>query len=258
MADYPLENSQTRVNRVLGQVGWPTAMFEYETGVHNVQEAGAELNGTPALSHLQAVEMAEGGYLFCAVDGDVCFLNENHPHGETSLFTFGDGPGEIAYQKRPDVGLDNIDLFNGAMVTRIAGPSDTTTPLTMIASDPTSIANYAETPTYVDSSSLLTTDAETLARATRIVALYAQPYGRVRQISIDPLSDPTVRFPAIVGLELVSRLTVKRRPWDSVSQSFGAPTFIQDQFVEGITHEISTSPQTWKTTYTMFPASPFL
>jgi hypothetical protein len=258
MSTYPLENSAYRVERVLTQVGWPIpAMLGIEPGLHNVQAAGAELNQTPALTHLQAVESAENGSLFIKADGRLIFNNELYPDLRVVTFTFGDAPGEIHYQKRPDIGLDGIDLYNAAHITRVTGPNDATPPPTQTYFDSTSELEYSETSTYVDSSILLTTDAETHGRAALVVNRYKQPFARVRQIVVDPLSDPSVCFPAIVALDMVDRVTFKRRPWDSVSQSFGAPAFSQDQHIEGVMHEIDTAPQSWRTTYTMFPAGPF-
>jgi hypothetical protein len=257
---WPLERSGARVSRVLDTVGWPASPRVIDAGLSNVQAAANELNGQASLSHIQAVETAEDGFFFIDASGTVTFRQRDFPTTEGVSYTFGENPsgsGEVAYQPNPEVGLDDVDLYNRAEVTRVAAPGETTSPVTQLAEDTASETTYGEKSTFSDSGSLLTSDAECLARAQAIVSRFSQPFPRVRTLSVDPLGDVANRLAAVINLDLMQKVTVVRRPWDSISQSFGSPSFTQDQFIEGVSHEISLHPQSWKTTYTLFPAGTF-
>ena len=164
---------------------------------------------------------------------------------------FGDASGEVPYKARPDIGLDNIDLFASSYVQAL---QTATCGVPQTAVNAAAQTKYGANATLVETGLLITSDFEALNRAQWNVGLYSSTKLRVRSIVVEPLGDPATRFPQVLYREILDRVTIRRRPWDSVSASFGSPLFQQDQNIEGITHDINKQTPTWQTTITTWPA----
>ena len=262
---FPLQDSGARITAVLSALGTLAPPSSIAVGVSNIIQPQGDLTTNSVLSYLQQLETAEAGFLYDTAGGVLTFLNRNASitaPRNAPLTVFGENSGEVPYLGKPDIGIDVTDLSNRSLVSRqtgmlyiqglaIGGTSSTP----QIAQDTTSQAKYAQAATKSETGLLLTTDQECLSRAQWNVTLYAYPKARVRSLTVNPMGDPVNRFPAVLFRELMDRVTVKRRPWDSTSGTFGSPIFQQDEYIEAITHDIDFSKgPTWRVTYAMSPA----
>ena len=251
---FPLQDSITRANTVMTQLGALAPPDNFGTGISLVQQPSSSLAATSVMSYLQSLEQAENGFLYCDASGILQFLNRYAPivaPRNVSMGVFGDASGEVPYKARPDVGLDNIDLFASSYVQALQTP---TTGVPQTAMSATAQTKYGANATLVETGLLITSDFEALNRAQWNVGLYSSTKVRVRSIVVEPLGDPATRFPQVLYREILDRVTIRRRPWDSTSGTFGSPLFQQDQNIEGITHDINKQTPTWQTTITTWPA----
>ena len=169
---------------------------------------------------------------FVAADGTLTFLADGHRSSSpynTSQATFGDGGGaELPYL---DITMDYSETFliNEWNVTRT--PYQQNTPVTQTVSDATSISRY-----FKRSQSLadcpVTQDSDASTIATELVAKYKDPMQRVTSIKPN-MADVTTAF-TVYQLELMERITVKRRP------PGGGSVISQDAFIQSI--EMSGTP----------------
>ena len=246
---YPLTGQQSgaRIASILSSLGWPASLQKLDTGLIPVQPGTNDLLNNTGLANIQVVVDTELGEQFIGADGSVVFYDQTHkyrvPNG-TSALTLGDsgvlGPGgESPYiLDSVDIQFDDQDLYNEAVVTPAnLGPQ--------IASDVTSQTSYGKRTTSKQGIQVNASDA--LSEAQLLVDKFKTPLQRIRSIRFTPMSDPTVLLPAALGFELLTRVTVKRRPKDASSS-----TFTQDSLIEGIQHTIS--PGFWQTTYALSPS----
>jgi hypothetical protein len=193
-----------------------------------------------ALSMILDTVRSERGVFFCDGAGRVVY-HDRHRRLKgsylTSKATFGDAPGELRYA---GIGgdYDLAQVRNRVSLTPTGKSKQT-------AEDSTSIADYGVR--SLDEEVKLTSEAEALDQANYLVATYKQPQIRFDEIRVLGDSDPTNLWPAILGLELGDRVTVRRRP-----QGVGSAISV-DQHVEGISHRIQ--PGSWDTTLRVSPAN---
>jgi hypothetical protein len=203
---------------------------------------------TSALSYIQLNETTEHGYFFANASGVLTFIHRQaylkSPY-TTSMGTFGDLAGQVAYKPQPDWKKDNIDLFNQSQVTRLGG-------ITQTANNATSQASYGVTSVLMESGLLSTTDNDSLARAQWNVQKYGTPTTRVRSIVVDPGGDPAVRYDQLIFRELLDRITLVRNPYGQ-GGAFGAPQYSQAMTIEGIEHNIVKQTGVWETTLHLSP-----
>lgn len=257
LASFPLQDTGARVGAVLDAISWPAADRSIATGVSQCQVATSSLTSSSVLNYLQTVAETERGFLFINGAGQVEFLNRNYPIGPVgsiSLATFGDAvppTTEIPYKPGPTIGVDNLDLYNAAVVQRVGGVAQT-------ARNATSETQYGlENALSTLSSLLATTDSEMLDRARYEVAHFAFTVVRVSSITVDVMGDPGTRMPAILHRELGDRITVKKRPPAGSSGS----TYSQPQMIEYIEWDFdaraSQGSMTCTLALTPYEAQPF-
>ena len=225
------ENSGTRIIALLDACS-SHAPRSIQAGARSV--VPRYYSGQSPISEIRmAVEAddVDAGF-FVAADGTLTFLADGHRSSSpynTSQATFGDGGGaELPYL---DITMDYSETFliNEWNVTRT--PYQQNTPVTQTVSDATSISRYfkrsqslSDCPTTQDS------DASTIA--TELVAKYKDPMQRVTSIKPN-MADVTTAF-TVYQLELMERITVKRRP------PGGGSAISQDAFIQSI--EMSGTP----------------
>jgi len=234
----PEELSGSRISRILDAAGFPPAADRVVDTGQSVLAREA-LSGD-ALSLLADTARSERGVFFFDGAGRAVY-HDRHRRLKGSYLTpeatFGDGAGELGY-----VGIggdfDLASVRNRVSLTPLGKRKQT-------AEDSTSIADYGVR--SLDEEVKLTSEAEALDQATYLVATYKQPQIRFDEIRVLGDSDPTNLWPAILGLELGDRVTVRRRP-----QGVGSAISV-DQHVEGISHRIQ--PGSWDTTLRVSPAN---
>lgn len=225
--------SGARVNAILDAISWPAADRSIATGVSTVP--AVTLTNESALTHLQAIEHAEGGRLFMSRDGKVTFIQR----GTASTPAFGgrtwtdDGTGMSYRDLRLDFGDELI--INDARLTRAGGTEQ-------VATDATSTARYWKR-SFTESGIQLGTDNEVSDLAHELVGKYKNP-----AIRIEGLADNAMRHGQWANLlvrDLRDRVLIVKTPT-------GASTLSQDSYIEGIEH--SWVPDEWRSSLTVSPA----
>lgn len=247
-----LQASGARIGALLDLIGWPAGARVIDTGSTNIQADVQNLTEAAALGVLQSVEETEAGALFMDGQGRVRFIQRGalsystgaptSPYGVVQA-VLGDEPrvGEIPFQPGPTLGLDELDIYNRAVVTRQGGTEQ-------VYDDTGSQAAYGVHVWKPSSTVLYTSDAEALNRALYVVTTHAQPITRLAAISVDlnDLVEPGT-VATMLGLDLLYRVTVNRH-----GPPGGGDAFHQDGNVEHISEVISANG--WTITLALAPA----
>lgn len=227
--------SGARVNAVLDAISWPAGDRAVDTGLSTIPALAANSN-TSALTHLQAVEHAEGGRLFMSRDGKVTFIQRGTPTApDFGGRTWTDDGTGMTYR---DLGFEFGDelIINDARLTRDGGTEQT-------ATSSASITKY-RTRSFVESGIQLATDNEVSDLAQELVTKYKEP-----ALRIEGLADNAMRHAQwnnLLSRELKDRILVEKTPT-------GASTLSQDSFIESIEH--SWIPDEWRTTIGVSPSN---
>jgi hypothetical protein len=220
---------------------WMSDGTSLDTGAGYV--GGIDTDGKTALSVLQACETTEQGRLFIDASGLVRFISRTALSTtstyKTSQRTYGDSGSELPYTDFQSAYDDRL-VYNRVEVTRVYGP-------TVTVDDSTSQSQY-----FIRSQAMTdliaNSDQQSNDIANARLYLYKQPRYRVSSISVNPRANPSTLYPAVIGDEIGTRVTVKRRP-----QGVGS-SISQELLIEGIEHSIG--PMDWRTTYNLSPAPP--
>jgi hypothetical protein len=227
------------VIQVLNMIGWMTDARSITTGTGRT--SALNVQGSNALAALQSWETAEQGKLFIDASGNVKFIGRNTLWTQSiyavSQRTYGDGTGELPYTGF-ESSYDDQLIYNVVSGNRVNGPVITT-------QDTNSQGQYFIRPN--DLSDLnVTNNQQVLDIVSDRLYRYAQPKYRIESITINPKANPASLYPAVIGDEIGTRVTVKRRP-----QNVGS-VISQELSIEGIQHSIT--PDSWQTNYLLAPA----
>lgn len=228
------EASHTRVGNYLDEASWPAALRDLGTGTYTV--AAHTPNCEAVLKLCQETALAEDGLFLMAGDGSATLQTSTHRSGATVTATYGDDGAELRYD---DLTLtyDDRNIFNEVSVVTTDGSSVT-------VSDSASITAYGKrTRKVFDLHAKDTTDATSIANS--VLARYKDPKVRITRMVVKPQQDPTNLWPRVLGDEVSTKLTIKRRP------PGGGTAISQDVFIEGISHRVSS--RQWVTTYELSP-----
>jgi hypothetical protein len=239
------ETLSARIGRLLDYAAWPAGLRDIDlnspTSVHTQE------NGQPVLANIYEVTNGDLGQFFMAGDGDATY----HGHAWqlannlTAAATVGDGAGEIGYS---DVVFtyDDTLLYNRALCTYYTGSESSTFVLhTGDFEDATSITAYGES--AKDLGLIGVNNANVVQNTLEwVVAYYKDPKLRVSQLSFNPRRSPATHYPVVLGAEIGTRWTFKRRP-----QNVGS-AISQDVIVEGVTHTMT--PSTFESTFDLSAA----
>jgi hypothetical protein len=241
------ENSGARVSRILSSCGWftGTAFAVIDTGNSAVQ---ATSYGDTALNLMQVTADSEVGDLYMRGDGAVMFRNRNatftDTRSNTSQATFTDSASPPPYvqllRNRDDTTLAND------IQAQIVGSTNL-----QEVTNPASIALYLFPRTYTRTDLILTSDALALDWAQFVLAIGSNDENRFDSLVINPMRNPSVLWPQVLGREIGDRITVIRNPPGS-----SAPVQ-KDCFIRGIEHDYDVSAGTWLTTWTLQNASQY-
>ena len=245
-AIYTLGQSVSdRITEVLQEIGWMSDAYNIGTSFGTM--GLRDWQNKSALSILQECEECEQGRLFIDANGKVAFVGRNEI-GTTTIYktsqrTYGDSTGELGYTNISFSYNDQL-IKNRVRVQRVNGA-------TAISADSTSQTQYFVRTEDVGSLPV-NTDQQVVDIANARLAEYKQPALRVDSITVNPRQSASTLYPAVIGDEIGTRITVKRRP-----QSVGS-VISKDLRIEGISHSIT--PDSWSTTYSLSPVTsgPFI
>jgi len=227
--DRGVETTTARINAVLDELSWPSSLRSIDTSDSTVQAVASDVN---ALSHIQEVAASEGGLFFIATDGTASFFGRFH----TTLLDevddkWGDADGEKHYAT-VDTSYDDTSLWNEVIVTA-------PTLADQRVEDLGSQGQYggpATSPRTLSVSTLLTSEAEMLDRATFLLGAYSEPHFRIESLAVDNASLDNSQWSQLLNKDIHDRILVRKRPvGDTISQP---------SFIEGITWDIG--PGRWR------------
>ena len=232
------QTASARITSLLTMAGWMSDGTNLTTATSTVQ--GINSQGYTLLAALKECEAADQGRLFIDGSGKVAFISHNAlattAAYNTSQRTFGDSTSELPFTDIEFIYNDQL-VKNRVVIGRENGPTFTT-------NDTTSQGQYF---IRTDSQSDLINDTDqSIVDAANVrLALYKQPAMRIESLGVSPRANTTI-YTGLIGDEIGTRITVKRRP-----QSVGS-VISKELLIEGVSHDIG--PRTWSSTYNLSPA----
>lgn len=226
--------SGARVGAILDAISWPAADRTIDTGLSTVP--AVTLTNMSALTHLQAIEAAEGGRLFMSRDGKVTFVQRGTPSAPNfGGRTWADDGTAMSYR---DIELKFGDelIINDARLTRTGGVEQT-------ATDATSTTKYRRR-SFIESDIQLSTDNAVSDLAAELVSKYKEPALRIEGLADNAMKHS--QWGNLLTRELRDRVLVIKTPT-------GASQISQDSFIESIEH--SWVPDEWRTTLGVSPTN---
>jgi hypothetical protein len=211
------ESTGTRYARILRYAGYTGGTW-IDGGNTSSMGAANDLDGTDALSALQAVVDTESGAHWVQGSGTIRFRGRTGRYNQlTPAITLGEGAGETPYE---DCQLD----YDATHLANIVQVTQQPTGQVFTAQDQTSITNYMP---RLMTRTLNTTNAlECQDAANYLLSRYKNPLPRVTAVKVN-LSGNQSSWGEVMGVELGSRIRVMRRP-------NGAPPIQVDCFIEQI------------------------
>lgn len=232
------QTTSARLSTLLSMASWMSDGSDLTTGNSTVQ--GIDTTGKSLLSAAKECEAAEQGRFFISRDGKAKFISRQSiqtvPTYKTSQRTYGDNGSELPYT---DIGFEYNDrlVANRVIVSRLGGA-------TFTADDTVSQGQY-----FIRAKGLsnLITDGDRFSQdlATAQVASYKDPSLRINELTVNPRGLPASLYPAVIGDEIGTRVTVNRRP-----QGVGS-VISKELILEGVAHRIT--PDSWQTTFSFSP-----
>ena len=230
--------ASARLTSLLAMADWMSDGTNITTATSTVQ--GIETQGKTLLAALKECEAADQGRLFIDGSGKVAFISHDTlaktTTYNTSQRTFGDSGSELPFTDIEFVYNDQL-VKNRVIAERNNGA-------TVTVNDTTSQGQYF---IRTDSQSGLINDTDQAMTdiANVRLATYKQPAMRVESLDFTPRANTTI-YTGLIGDEIGTRITVKRRP-----QSVGS-VISKELLIEGVSHDIG--PRTWSSTYNLSPA----
>lgn len=208
----------------------------FDTGQSTIMATNLEGN---LLAHLLNVaETTERGTFYVGPSGDLIF-NEKPTPFDPSIGTWGDAPGELKYAEL-SMRHDDDELFNDIRLTR-RGDS--------VQSTASNVPAGTAPRTYEKTDLLFSTIGAQDSMATELLTRYEHSFRFPSQMVMRPSYDSPLWL-ATLGVELGSRLTVRRRP------PGGGAIIEEDCLLLGVTHDITLD--SWQITWDLAPAEPEL
>ena len=233
---FGVEGVGKRMDNLLNDADWPVAWRHLPLGTI---AAPAKGYGETVLSAMRELGEMEQGAVVISPDGKIGLVPANDRAARTSQVTFGDDTGEAPYTGL-ELAYDDDQIWNRAEIGTInADP--------LAFTDATSQALYGTrtvrlpSPTDLFGNTDFDGDAWATTQGDQMIATYKDPQVRIEQLTFQPQSDPTVLWPVALGLDIGSKITVKRRPP-------AGNTITVDAYIEGITHTVAAGG-VWETVF---------
>lgn len=238
-----------RINTILDLWPFPNSLRDIDDGNTQLGRDGTPLtggaleDGETALSYCMKINDSEDGRFFVSANGKITFWARDHwQHTDSQHFsqlTLSDNAfGDDSYA---DIVMDPADdRYVKNLIERQRRDWDSP----IAAADQTSIEQYGTIP---DTKTILSRyPADVLRQVAWILDKYKQSSQRISQITIKPRHNPDVLFPAVLGLEIGDRITVKRK-----LAKFGSSE-VNDYWIEAISHRV-TAQLEWETVWQLAP-----
>jgi hypothetical protein len=244
-APWEGDTPKQRIDRVLDYLGWPIGDRDLDTGSASLAAAQLE---TDALSHLQAVELTEGGRFFIDRTGRATLVGRQNFWTEaaylTANATFGDAGTELRYKANDGdlFGYDDEKIVNDARVSTSGGSVQVSTD----AASADLATGYGLMTR--EESSLEQDPGLAKARADYLVFKYKDPALRMPSVTITPERSAAALYPVVGVNDLGYRYTFKRRP-----QNVGS-AIAKEFHVESESGDMT--PDTLTITWELSPAEP--
>ena len=245
-AGFVTQDTGSRAAVTLQVGGVPAAAIQSTmagSGNVTVQGSTSSLATTTVMGYLNTVMSSERGLIYQTPAGVVTFRSRHYPYetstSTTSRYTFGYTTGQLHYYSANIVpGMDDIDIWNNVLVGRNGG-------VVQQSQDTTSQTHYGRR-TMNQSGLLFINDLDSQDLAQGLLSQYKDAKPRVRSLVVDNTIGAGAALPAMLGLDLLDRITVNWRPIDGSTIDFTQPSL-----VEQITHVVT--PSTWTTTLAVTP-----
>lgn len=215
--------SGVRINKILDQINFPTALRQIDTGDSTLQADPS--TSRSALETLRNVEDSELGGFFIAPDGKATFLSRTNvsEFSDTFPIVFTDDGTAFPYMNIKTA-LDDQTLYNSVTVTRLNGSAQN-------VYNQTSIDEY-----FIHSGSrtgiLVETDSESLNQAKMLLASRKDTELRVDEMTLNLADDIAGYQDAVLGMELLDFLRVTKH-------LSGSSILVRDVLAYGISHNIN-------------------
>lgn len=227
-------------NATDGKLGTTTFLGEqarfFDTGQSTIM--ATTLTGNLLTHLLNVAEKTEQGTLYVGPSGDLVFKERPSPF-DPSIGTWGDEGSELRYTDL-SMDYDDDELYNDIRVTRRGDVAPVTA-----SNIPANVAPRTLPLTDV----LFSTVGAAQALATELLTRYQAAVLHPMEMVMRPPYDSPL-WAATLGVELGSRLTVRRRP------PGGGAMVELDCLVLGVTHDIT--PSFWEISWDLAPAEPLL
>jgi hypothetical protein len=224
-------------------VEWPATLRDFDEGVEALQ-GDAVSWGSNVLNYAQLIARSELGYLFADSHGMLKFRDRNVASGVAPKVHFSDTSGTF---ESPTYGTLDVIQYQGITATvgsdvlfarvgvdREGGINQTATVADTAAwrreNGPLRSLSITET--------LLASDAQSLAMAEYLLALYDTARYRVSEIRVDITPLTTAQQQAVLELDITDVINVEFTP-----NGIGDPV-LQNLVVQGIRHDIGVERHT--------------
>ena len=237
-AAYTGDLSGARVSRILNlaEVNFSTSLRSIATGLSTF---GNTTFGRNAALELQACAQSEGGSLYIDSSGVLVSEERNTAPGASACTFSDDGASSSVKYQRIDQDM-SVDLLYNRVIT------SGTTGAEQIASDSASQSTY-QIRTLQRTGQLVLSDTEMAEQAAVLLARFATPELRLRQVDVNVAALAAARQAELLGLELTDRVTVAVHPTGG-----GSPSVIsQAALVNGLDWEIRDGGLVWLSTVTL-------
>jgi hypothetical protein len=230
--------TDARLEHYAAIAGIPSAEIAAEAGSTTMTHV--DTTGQQIVEMLRVVEATEGGVLFDDRDGTLTMHNRAHRYTATSAFTLNMAEHEV--ESDYELVLDRAGILNDVTASNMAGT------ITARANDQTSIDAYGYAGTSITTAS--ENDGEPLQAASWLVALRAEPKGRVPSLSVDALAQvgKSPSCAAVMDATVGTLITVANQPTQ-------AATSTVDYFIEGWTETYG--PESLQMTFNVSAAEPY-
>jgi hypothetical protein len=229
------EDTGTRINRILDQVGWPTSLRSIQTGSTTCQaDPGTQRS---ALSAIQTVQTTEYGAFYIDPNGVATFKNRNYctstPANTPTVFN--DNGSNISYYNAMWL-LNDAQVVNQAAITAIGLATAT-------AVSSSSISKYF-VHSYTQNDLLMQTTGEALNYALAYVASRAETTIRCDLLTLDLYSNNyNLGIIAALDLDYFDPISITTTQPAVV----GTSSITKNLQVFGVQHTISVN--SWKTDF---------
>jgi len=229
---FSAQTTGQRVTAILDAIEWPLDQRDVDVGASSVP--AVTLDNVSALSHLQAIEHAEGGRLFMSRDGKVTF-RDRYPTVVTD-FSTRTWSGTTMTYRDITLSFDDSTLFNEIRLTRTGGTEQ-------VVEDLNSIQKYFRR-SLVEADVQLATDAEVLGLAEDLLARYSEV-----GLRIEGLVDNAMKhgfWDRVLSREIQDQVLWEKQP-------AGSDLISQNSLIEGIHHEFD--PESWTVSFRGSPSN---